>query len=79
MKKVVTAGEIVVEIMATKIGQSFLQSGLWAGPFPSGAPAIFINQVARFGQPCDMTSDALTHVQTADVITTVEYYKLPTL
>ena len=54
MKKVVTAGEIVVEIMATKIGQSFLQSGLWAGPFPSGAPAIFISQVARLGQPCGM-------------------------
>ena len=54
MKKVVTAGEIVVELMATKVGQDFLQPGLWAGPFPSGAPAIFISQVARLGQPCGM-------------------------
>ena len=54
MKKVVTAGEIVVELMATKVGQDFLQPGLWAGPFPSGAPAIFISKVARLGQPCGM-------------------------
>jgi sugar/nucleoside kinase (ribokinase family) len=54
LKKVVTAGEIVVELMATKVGQDFLQPGLWAGPFPSGAPAIFISQVARLGQPCGM-------------------------
>ena len=54
MKKVVTAGEILVEIMACEIGQTFLQPGLWAGPFPSGAPAIFISQVARLGQPCGM-------------------------
>jgi sugar/nucleoside kinase (ribokinase family) len=54
MKKVVTAGEVVVEIMATSVGQTFLQPGLWAGPFPSGAPAIFISQVARLGQPCGM-------------------------
>ncbi len=54
MKKAVTAGEILVEIMATNVGQTFLQPGLWAGPFPSGAPAIFISQVARLGQPCGM-------------------------
>lgn len=56
MKKVVTAGEIVVEIMATEIGQTFLEAGLWAGPYPSGAPAIFISQAARLGQPCGMIS-----------------------
>jgi sugar/nucleoside kinase (ribokinase family) len=54
LKKVVTAGEVVVEIMATEIDQGFLQPGMWAGPFPSGAPAIFISQVARLGQPCGM-------------------------
>ncbi|PIO96723.1 tagatose kinase [Pleomorphomonas carboxyditropha] len=56
MKKIVTAGEIVVEIMATEIGQTFLEPGRWAGPYPSGAPAIFISQAARLGQPCGMIS-----------------------
>lgn len=53
-KKLVTAGEIVVEIMATQIGQTFLEPGTLVGPFPSGAPAIFIDQAARLGQACGM-------------------------
>ncbi|MEF2071640.1 tagatose kinase [Consotaella aegiceratis] len=56
MKTIVTAGEIVVEIMATEIGQSFMTPGPLIGPFPSGAPAIFIDQVGRLGQPCGMIS-----------------------
>ena len=54
MKTVVTLGEILVEIMATKMGQTFLAPGELVGPYPSGAPAIFIDQVARLGQPCGM-------------------------
>ena len=54
MKTVVTLGEILVEILATERGQSFLRAGSLLGPFPSGAPAIFIDQVARLGQPCGM-------------------------
>ena len=54
MKTVVTLGEILVEIMATSRGQSFLEPGTLVGPYPSGAPAIFIDQVARLGQPCGM-------------------------
>jgi sugar/nucleoside kinase (ribokinase family) len=42
-------GEILVEIMATAPGQSFRAPGRLVGPFPSGAPAIFIDQVARLG------------------------------
>ncbi|WP_279483616.1 sugar kinase [Aureimonas sp. SK2] len=53
-KLLVTAGEIVVEIMATQIGQTFLEPGPLVGPFPSGAPAIFIDQAARLGQACGM-------------------------
>lgn len=49
MATVMTAGEIVVEIMATQRGQSFREAGLLQGPFASGAPAIFIDQVARLG------------------------------
>jgi sugar/nucleoside kinase (ribokinase family) len=42
-------GEILVEIMAAEVGQSFRAPGRLVGPFPSGAPAIFIDQVARLG------------------------------
>ncbi|EOB5442419.1 sugar kinase [Yersinia enterocolitica] len=52
MKKIYTIGEILVEIMSDKIGQSFTLPGVWHGPYPSGAPAIFIDQVTRFGAPC---------------------------
>ncbi|MEI8180681.1 sugar kinase [Aestuariivirga sp.] len=55
-KVVVTLGEILIEIMATRRGQSFLGPGELIGPYPSGAPAIFIDQVARLGQPCGMIS-----------------------
>jgi sugar/nucleoside kinase (ribokinase family) len=49
MAQIVTMGEILVEIMATRIGQTFLGPGLFAGPYPSGAPAIFADQAARVG------------------------------
>jgi tagatose kinase len=54
MKTVVTLGEILVEVMATSRGQTFLKPGALIGPYPSGAPAIFIDQIARLGQPCGM-------------------------
>ena len=40
--------------MAAQRGQTFLEPGALMGPYPSGAPAIFIDQVARLGQPCGM-------------------------
>ena len=54
MKKVLTIGEILVEIMATTPGAGFRDPLTFTGPFPSGAPAIFIDQVARLGQPSAM-------------------------
>jgi tagatose kinase len=54
MKTIVTLGEILVEVMATRRGQTFFEPGTLVGPYPSGAPAIFIDQVARLGQPCGM-------------------------
>ena len=51
MGTIMTLGEILVEIMATEVGQSFRNPGRLVGPFPSGAPAIFIDQVARLGHP----------------------------
>jgi sugar/nucleoside kinase (ribokinase family) len=45
----VTVGEILVEIMATTLGDGFLEPIELIGPYPSGAPAIFIDQCARIG------------------------------
>ncbi|PYE81171.1 sugar kinase [Pseudoroseicyclus aestuarii] len=56
LRKIVTIGEILVEIMATRRGQSFLEAGDYRGPFPSGAPAIFVNQAALLGQPAAIVS-----------------------
>jgi sugar/nucleoside kinase (ribokinase family) len=49
MPEVLTAGEILVEIMRTDLDVPLDTQGLFSGPFPSGAPAIFIDQVACLG------------------------------
>lgn len=54
MPEVITIGEILVEVMAKDVGQTFLEPGLWQAPYPSGAPAIFISQAARFGARAGM-------------------------
>jgi sugar/nucleoside kinase (ribokinase family) len=51
---ILTMGEILVEIMATERGQSFRRPGTLIGPYASGAPAIFIDQVAKVGSRCAM-------------------------
>lgn len=56
MKRVLTIGEILVEIMATEMGRGFREPIALTGPYASGAPAIFIDQAARLGQPCAMIS-----------------------
>ena len=56
MKRVVVIGEILVEIMADTHGDGFLDSQPLTGPFPSGAPAIFADQVAKLGQPVSVIS-----------------------
>jgi len=53
---VVTIGEIVVEILAATPGNGFREAQTLIGPYPSGAPAIFIDQLARQGIPCGMIS-----------------------
>jgi sugar/nucleoside kinase (ribokinase family) len=47
--QIVTLGEILVEMVATVPDQGFRHPGTFAGPYPSGAPAIFIDQAARMG------------------------------
>jgi len=56
MQKIVVIGEILVEIMAVEPGNGFRGPIALEGPFPSGAPAIFIDQVARLGHPCAIVS-----------------------
>ena len=45
----VVIGEILVEIMAKSRGDGFLEPIELIGPYPSGAPAIFIDQCAKIG------------------------------
>jgi sugar/nucleoside kinase (ribokinase family) len=45
----VCIGEILAEIVATTVGEGFLQEQPLIGPYPSGAAAIFIDQCARIG------------------------------
>lgn len=56
MRRVVTIGEILVEIMAQERGVGFREPVHLLGPFPSGAPAIFIDQVGKLGQACGIIS-----------------------
>lgn len=56
MPTIMICGEILVEVMTTKIDQTFLEPGTLVGPYPSGAPAIFISQVARMGTACGIIS-----------------------
>ncbi|MCM3729368.1 sugar kinase [Neobacillus cucumis] len=56
MADILTIGEIVVEIMAKQIGQTFEETAEFVGPFASGAPAIFIDQVAKIGSSAGIIS-----------------------
>ena len=56
MQKVLTIGEVLVEIVATTRGDGFLQAQPLVGPFPSGAPAIFVDQCGKLGTPCAIVS-----------------------
>lgn len=49
MCEVWTMGEMLVEIMRPRAGMQLFETGEFIGPFPSGAPAIFIDTVARLG------------------------------
>lgn len=54
--RIVSIGEIVAEIIAEDRGAGFRQPVRLQGPYPSGAPAIFIDQVARLGHPAGLIS-----------------------
>ena len=56
MPQLMTVGEILVEMMADQVGQTFLSPGCIHGPYPSGAPAIMIDQAARMGADCGIVA-----------------------
>lgn len=47
--KICTIGELIVDFLAKGQNQRFDQTGEFIGPFPSGAPAVFADQVAKLG------------------------------
>jgi tagatose kinase len=51
MASIWTMGELLVEIMRPQPGLGLYDPGPFLGPYPSGAPAIFIDTVARLGHP----------------------------
>jgi len=49
-------GELLVEVMRPKAGMTLGEKGPFLGPFPSGAPGIFIDTVARLGHSATIVS-----------------------
>jgi len=49
-----TMGELLVEIMRPRPDMSLREAGEFLGPYPSGAPGIFIDMVARLGRRAGM-------------------------
>ncbi len=49
MASIWTMGELIVEIMRPKPDMHLDQAAEFIGPFPSGAPGIFIDTIARLG------------------------------
>lgn len=55
--EIISLGELLVEIMRSKVDVSHGRIGeIYKGPYPSGAPAIFINSAARMAKPFNMTT-----------------------
>ena len=47
--EIISLGELLVEIMRDKVDSPLGLPGVFLGPYPSGAPAIFIDAAARLG------------------------------
>ncbi len=56
MSDVWIMGELLVEIMRPKAGMTLGKTGPFLGPYPSGAPGIFIDTVARLGHSAAIVS-----------------------
>lgn len=51
---IATAGEILVEFVSHRLDCGLEKIGDFSGPYPSGAPAIFLDQAARMGARTEM-------------------------
>lgn len=51
---IVTVGEILVEFVSHKKNCALREVSDYSGPYPSGAPAIFLDQAARMGATTEM-------------------------
>lgn len=57
---IISLGELLVEIMRTELNTPHGTVGaIYKGPFPSGAPAIFIDSAARMSKPFKLTTGYL--------------------
>ncbi len=56
MAEILTMGELLVEIMRPEKDVKLSETGNFRGPFPSGAPGIFIDTVARLGHGAQIIS-----------------------
>ena len=56
MCEIWTMGELLVEIMRPEEGMSLHETGPFLGPFPSGAPGIFVDTAARLGHSAAIIS-----------------------
>jgi sugar/nucleoside kinase (ribokinase family) len=56
MSDVWTMGELLVEVMRPRADMGLDRPGTFLGPFPSGAPGIFIDTVARLGHSAAIIS-----------------------
>src|SRR5690554_5549809 len=50
MRSIWTMGEMIVEIMRPRVDMPLDTAGEFLGPYPSGAPAIFADTVAKMGK-----------------------------
>ncbi|HET7314761.1 sugar kinase [Salinisphaera sp.] len=56
MTDIVTFGEVLAEFMAARMNQNLGEAGQFAGPYPGGAPAIFIDQAAKLDSTAALVS-----------------------
>ena len=54
IRSIASVGEILVEFVSHTKGCALEQMGPYSGPYPSGAPAIFLDQAARMGVSAQM-------------------------
>ena len=47
---IICLGELLAELLRTEVNMPHGKIGLYKGPFPSGAPAIFIDCAARMSK-----------------------------